>query len=296
MKCPKCDYIGFEQAERCRNCGYDFSLSTAPPSADLSMRRDEPAAPLADLDLESARRVARRTPGVARRDPDMEAAGAAPASADLPLFGEDVGEPLPVIAASQPTPPLAVRRSVPAVPRPRVKPTPRSVEPQPELGFAFPEEVNRQEGYPGPRQGSTEGVLATAGLRAAAGLLDCLLLLGLNLVVLYFTIRVLRLSVADYPRIPIAPMAAFLLMLDGGYLALLTAAGGQTVGKMAFGLRVIGPENAGITAGGAALRTVVLLLSALPAGLGLVSILVDRDRRGLHDRLADTRVVHAPAP
>ena len=27
MKCPKCGYLGFETTERCRNCGYDFSLS-----------------------------------------------------------------------------------------------------------------------------------------------------------------------------------------------------------------------------------------------------------------------------
>ena len=27
MRCPKCRYIGFEEQDRCRNCGYDFSLS-----------------------------------------------------------------------------------------------------------------------------------------------------------------------------------------------------------------------------------------------------------------------------
>ena len=26
MKCPKCDYLGFETGDRCKNCGYDFSL------------------------------------------------------------------------------------------------------------------------------------------------------------------------------------------------------------------------------------------------------------------------------
>ena len=26
MKCPKCGYLGFDSGERCRNCGYDFSL------------------------------------------------------------------------------------------------------------------------------------------------------------------------------------------------------------------------------------------------------------------------------
>ena len=35
VKCPKCDYLGFETGDRCKNCGYDFSL--------LSDRRLRPA-------------------------------------------------------------------------------------------------------------------------------------------------------------------------------------------------------------------------------------------------------------
>jgi len=55
MKCPKCLYIGFETGDRCKNCGYDFSLlgmaeddAAAVPS-ELPMRHAEPAvAGLAD--------------------------------------------------------------------------------------------------------------------------------------------------------------------------------------------------------------------------------------------------------
>ena len=32
MKCPKCAYLGFETGDRCKNCGYDFSLLSAPTS------------------------------------------------------------------------------------------------------------------------------------------------------------------------------------------------------------------------------------------------------------------------
>ena len=36
MRCPKCHYITFGGGDRCRNCGYDFSLSVAvTPPADL---------------------------------------------------------------------------------------------------------------------------------------------------------------------------------------------------------------------------------------------------------------------
>ncbi len=34
MRCPKCQYISFGSADRCRNCGYEFLLSET-PSLDL---------------------------------------------------------------------------------------------------------------------------------------------------------------------------------------------------------------------------------------------------------------------
>ena len=47
--------------------------------------------------------------------------------------------------------------------------------------------------------------------------------------------------------------------------------------------------------GRAALRVVVWLALVVPAGLGLLTALISRDRRGLHDRVAGTRVVRAGA-
>ena len=42
MKCPKCSYLGFETGDRCRNCGYDFSLIShgdpQPLDLDLELR------------------------------------------------------------------------------------------------------------------------------------------------------------------------------------------------------------------------------------------------------------------
>lgn len=38
MKCPKCDYLGFETGDRCKNCGYDFSLlsiQSEPPDYEI---------------------------------------------------------------------------------------------------------------------------------------------------------------------------------------------------------------------------------------------------------------------
>lgn len=121
------------------------------------------------------------------------------------------------------------------------------------------------------------------------------MLAGLDLAVIYFTLRVSRLAATEVLLLPPVPLVAFLLILNGGYLALFTAACGQTVGKMAFGLKVVSSGGGPLTIGRALLRVVVFLLSALPAGLGLLPAAFDRGRRGLHDRLAATRVVRVTA-
>jgi uncharacterized RDD family membrane protein YckC len=46
-----------------------------------------------------------------------------------------------------------------------------------------------------------------------------------------------------------------------------------------------------VSFGFAALRTVAYLASALPVGLGFIPAFIGRERRGLHDRLAETRVI-----
>ena len=44
MKCPKCDYLGFDTGDRCKNCGYDFSLvadHAEPDDLDLTFRSSD---------------------------------------------------------------------------------------------------------------------------------------------------------------------------------------------------------------------------------------------------------------
>jgi uncharacterized RDD family membrane protein YckC len=94
------------------------------------------------------------------------------------------------------------------------------------------------------------------------------------------------------------PMVAFFVLLNGGYLAAFVAASGQTIGKMAAGTRVVSADaDAGegdrVSLEQAALRAAASVVSALPLGLGFLPALFSRERRALHDRLADTRVVKA---
>jgi uncharacterized RDD family membrane protein YckC len=93
--------------------------------------------------------------------------------------------------------------------------------------------------------------------------------------------------------LPKVPLTAFLLVLNIGYLLAFTA-GGQTLGKMAVGLRIVCAESgASLDMNCAVKRTVAWLVLAIPGGLGLLSACFTRDHRGLHDRFAGTRVVRA---
>src|SRR6187397_1116533 len=96
MKCPKCQYISFDSVDRCRNCGYEFSLSAdaagateAPPSELALKDGTEALGPLGDFSLNP-------TP-------------------NLPLFTSPSGDPDAPLVTARATPrvPLAVRKTAP---------------------------------------------------------------------------------------------------------------------------------------------------------------------------------------
>jgi uncharacterized RDD family membrane protein YckC len=283
MKCPKCQYITFDSGDRCRNCGYDFSLALDLPPPDLPIQDGtEPLGPLTDFTLHD-------TP---------------PDTGSLPLFRREKGDPdAPLVSPSAtPRAPLAVRRGAPAVaPRPR----PRRIEPDPEPRFRL--DTGEIPVVPAPRAqpdaigvapAQTDAVTASAGARIFGGLVDFAILAGVDLVVVYFTLRICDMTFAQTLSLPKAPLMSFFALLNGGYLSTFVAAGGQTIGKMAARTRVVpadpaAPASERVSFGQAVVRAAASLVSLLPAGLGFLPALVGRERRALHDRLADTRVVRA---
>jgi uncharacterized RDD family membrane protein YckC len=294
MKCPKCGYIGYETSERCRNCGYDFALASEPPaSPDLPLRTDAPLGPLADFTLEGHEEPPaslRRRAGGSKTDFDFDRYEPPPPPApDLPLF-EDVpariAEPRMVPAAPPPRPPLAVRRSTPPPTRVRSR-TPRSEQVNLDLKIEAPRAAALQSA--GAAETGTHAALP--GKRAVAALIDALILGPIDLIVIYFTLRLCRLGVQELTVLPVVPMLIFFLILDGGYLLAFTAAGGQTIGKMAMGLKVVGGDGNRVGAGRALARTLAWIVSVAPLGLGLLPAAFDAERRTLHDRVAGTRVV-----
>lgn len=82
--------------------------------------------------------------------------------------------------------------------------------------------------------------------------------------------------------------------LKGFYHAYLVGACGQSLGKMALGIRVERPDGRPVGYGRALWRWAAYILSALPMGLGFLLIALPPWKRGLHDWVAGTRVVRLP--
>ena len=63
--------------------------------------------------------------------------------------------------------------------------------------------------------------------------------------VIYFTMQICGLTVAELGVLPKGPLLAFLIVQNGGYFVAFTA-GGQTLGKMVAGIRVVQSDSDGV--------------------------------------------------
>jgi uncharacterized RDD family membrane protein YckC len=313
MKCPKCGYLGFETTDRCRNCGYDFSLAAPSPSVELPLRAAPVDEPLGDLDLregegaddappherESAgfggRRAPRRPTPPARSAAapvvTTTAAADAAASDDAPAVDTDPESDLPLFAPRPAGTPLAVRRQGHEVARSR-RTTTRPV--RMETG-ALPLSPEAPAASPVTARAGRHRAPEAAGLgaRLAAAVIDLGLLLVIDVLVIWLTLRIAGLSptAEDLRVIRPVPMLAFLLVLAFLYLTGFTVGGGQTIGKMLMGIRVAVDDGRGVDMTGAVVRALGCIAAVATLGLLFVPALVTADRRAVHDRLAGTRVV-----
>jgi uncharacterized RDD family membrane protein YckC len=332
MKCPKCGYLGFDSVDRCRNCGWAFSLAQPGALPEMPLRGDPaPLNPLDDLsivDMAAAQRSTRPSGEGSDVKRGLTTAASPPRTPkqELPLFGRltpprgsdapvQGDEPL-IRRPSPPRPPLAVRRPTTEISRQRrmdssgSRSLGESASSEPviqtlDLGLDLEEPRARtspvsQGREQEPDAGQMQIGSASAGPESAdvrrrllAVSIDALLLAAIDAVVVYLTLQICGISLQDFSILPKAPLVAFLMVQNGGYLVAFTV-GGQTLGKMAAGIRVV-PADAGepLDLGRAFVRTLIWMVLAIPAGLGFLT-LFSRDGRGLHDRFAGTRVIRAP--
>jgi uncharacterized RDD family membrane protein YckC len=137
--------------------------------------------------------------------------------------------------------------------------------------------------------------LVPAGVqrRGAALLVDLIVIAMLQAVGSGLAAGIARLA----PRFYVVAQAFGLtwqLVMPAAYLVLCHGTEGQTMGKRLLGARVVDGTGAPIGYLHALGRLFATVVAALPLGLGLAVAAFRRDRRGLHDLLAGTRVVRVP--
>jgi uncharacterized RDD family membrane protein YckC len=250
---------------------------------------------------------------------------------ELPLFvrglpppalpGENAAFDVPAaLAAHTPRPPLSVRRRAPES-TPMASPSqapPLARLGSPFSGLATAKSVKTEHGRlleipqsdsvwapltAADQKAATEATAASASdqvrpwQRVLAALVDAALLGGIDAGIVWFTLRICALTIGQAATLPLLPLATFCVILDVGYLLMFTATSGQTVGKMAAGIRVViaSPDSTDggyVTVRQAALRALLTLPSALAAGAGFLPALFGRGP-AVHDRIAHTRVVRS---
>jgi uncharacterized RDD family membrane protein YckC len=260
--------------------------------------------PASSSDLGS--RAQRRRSAAAALTPPVDDDSQPAIGFDLPLFN-DARDDVPLVSGNTPPrPPLAVRRAAPVTPRPRIEPPP--AQRPASLTFAEPDDAEPtfqdheaeydhvDDDHASAEQMASDAV-APASARLLGAAIDAVITLAIDLAVLYFTLRLCDLPFSEVTALPLVPMAAFLVVLNGGYLTMFTVAGGQTIGKMLAGTRVVpAPSASGarrLSFGVAVIRAAVCFVSLIPAGAGSLMAIVRADGRALHDAAADTVVVKA---
>jgi uncharacterized RDD family membrane protein YckC len=156
--------------------------------------------------------------------------------------------------------------------------------------------------------GQPIGVRRYAGfwIRFVARILDSIIVGVVNLIVIIPLALVLGVSfpamaAGGDPSLLMAALFRFYALAGPVSLALFLAyevyflsSRGATVGKLALGLKVIRPDGGSISTGRAAGRYFAYLLdSFIPFAIGFIIAGFDSEKRALHDRIADTRVIYA---
>ena len=138
--------------------------------------------------------------------------------------------------------------------------------------------------------------------RACALFIDLSVLFLLSLILFYFAYVGYSVGLAAHGQaLSSDNLVVFLRILLFSWIALLTGyfvlfhgMEGKTIGKWLLGLRVVGANQSPITYRQAFIRSVGYIPSAI-FGLGFLWILWDREKRGWHDRFAQTWVIRERA-
>lgn len=268
MKCPKCQYVGYDAGDRCRLCGFEFALVT-------------PLSTPGDLPLQAT-------------------------EADLPLLPDD-DLPLASVTIPPPRPagqPISVRRS--SSDTQKARRYPRPVEPAPAplpldepLDEGTPQaaagsgSAERPDALDREATGTGAGMTAALSPRLLAALIDVGVWLGVSATIVWATLRVteLPLSLTGVRLLSPMPLLGMCTVTAIVYQVVGLVGCGQTLGKMLMGIHVQMRDGGGIGIDTAVARAAFAVAAVASLGILYLPFLLMPGRRTLHDRLAGTEVV-----
>jgi uncharacterized RDD family membrane protein YckC len=141
-------------------------------------------------------------------------------------------------------------------------------------------------------------------IRFLARLIDGVIVGFLNLIVRIPLMMMLGLGSVGFGQRGIADAAVFLVPLIGisallsvvigaAYEVYFVSTRGATPGKMVLGLKIVRTDGSAVPPGLALGRYFAQWISAVILMLGYIMAAFDPQKRALHDRICETRVVHA---
>lgn len=141
---------------------------------------------------------------------------------------------------------------------------------------------------------------AGLGSRAAAFIIDTLILVAINIIVVIALIFGLNASIFEYfesdiPSYLFAGVIILMFVLNWSYYFLLEYfTGGRTLGKKALGIRVIQENGHSITLLSSLIRNFLRIIDMLPVNylVGMLMIFFHSKHKRLGDLVAGTIVVH----
>ena len=162
------------------------------------------------------------------------------------------------------------------------QPVPPGGSPQPYLPLSTEETENLR------------GQHAGFASRFIAFIVDCVVSIGVFMLVLSaasYAASVLTGSTIHWSRANTWVVVAFFAW-EFFYYAYFWTASGKTPGMVLLGVQVVGQDGSRAGTRRGLVRTLAFPLSFILLGLGFLGILLGRDRRALHDVIADTAVVY----
>lgn len=274
MRCPKCGYVSFDHLEACKRCGADLQ--------EVKRRRGIYAFTAVPAGPSPAPTPLRSGPGAAEPPQKSE-----DQTQEIDAFFAALSDsPGPAVTRGQEQQEKAAFR-LPLDVLPSLDPLPGGVA----QAISVQTDASAPVRMPAARAGFW--------IRLAAWIADivCLFLATIVLALLVLAtiwfggrlggeINDQVMALAGYSSAAIVMASGFL------YFTLFVGSCGQTPGKRIFGLKILRVSGREMTYGSACLRSLCWILSLLLFSVGFLMIAFTRQKRGLHDMLAGTCVIH----